>query len=109
MALSQSDTQLSPLSTGYQGWDATDFGSIYTVPFAGINFGGGAFIPNVPAGIGGGVGVDGSGNLWIAGQQYTTSATSSGSQLTEFIGLAAPAPTPLAKALINAGGPGVKP
>ena len=48
-----------------------------------------------------GLGVDGSGNLWVSGEALGASAGPFGTQLTEFIGLAVPAQTPLATALTN--------
>jgi hypothetical protein len=49
-----------------------------------------------------GLGVDGSGNLWVSSDADSTSI-GHGSQLTEFIGLAVPVQTPLATALTNKG------
>jgi hypothetical protein len=58
---------------------------------------------------GDGLGVDGSGNLWIASTATTSNVNSLvGSQLTEFIGIAVPVQTPLATALVT-GGLGAKP
>jgi len=61
------------------------------------------------------LGVDGSGNLWVSGKAigWTTAKAAQGSQLTEFIGLTAPAQTPLASSLTNSannkGGLGARP
>jgi hypothetical protein len=51
-------------------------------------------------GYGTGLGVDGSGNLWVSGLAQGGNSVF-GSQLTEFIGIAAPVQTPLATALTN--------
>lgn len=81
-----SDTAfLSPMDSqgnpwGFEGWDASS-GTPYPITA-------GAFMA-----------VDSSGNVWLA----------NGSRLSEFVGIAAPARTPLASALVGANLPGTKP
>jgi hypothetical protein len=57
--------------------------------------------------------VDGSGNLWVSGKAMNSTFALQGSQLTEFIGLTAPAQKPLSSALTNSannkGGLGARP
>jgi hypothetical protein len=83
-----SDTALlSPMASdatpwGFTGWDAS------------------SGTPNpLDAAVGSPLGVDGSGNLWLA----------TGSQLSEFIGIAVPARTPLVSALVGSNTPGTRP
>jgi hypothetical protein len=57
------------------------------------------------------LGVDGSGNLWVAGGASDASniGTQYGSQLSEFIGIAVPGQTPLSSALVGKNTPGTRP
>ncbi len=88
-AVNNADSQLLSPANGYIGADLGGFLAL-------------DFNQNLAA-----LGVDSSGNVWVAGQAYSPSG-SGGSQLTEFVGIAAPAPTPLVSALVS-GAPGTRP
>lgn len=73
--------------TGYLGWDLPAPGSAYDLA------------ANVR-----GIGIDASGNVWIAGQTEVAGSAgggSIGSQLVEFVGIATPAATPLNPSIIG--------
>jgi hypothetical protein len=101
---------LSPLSSPVFGYNAND-------PSANASgrTGGTGALTDIKAGYTQlSLGVDGSGNLWVAGEaeDFSTGYVH-GSQLTTFVGIAVPAQTPLASALTNStagtGGLGAKP
>ncbi|MEI9979936.1 MAG: IPT/TIG domain-containing protein [Edaphobacter sp.] len=59
---------------------------------------------------GGGAAVDSSGNVWVVGQAVSyPGSNNQGDELTEFVGIGVPAPTPLVSGLINGNTPAAKP
>jgi hypothetical protein len=92
-AINSSDNGLVSPSGGYLGFDGSGLAPIALSIYNG-----------------GGTAVDGSGNVWIAGQAVSyPGGNDQGAELTEYVGIGAPAQTPLVSGLINGGTPGTRP